>query len=379
MTPYDAVVVGLGPAGSVAARALALAGARVVALERARHPRRKPCGGALSSRIAAVLPPGYGEVVEARHREVEVRLPDGSLRRGALERDCIEMVLRPRFDAWLVREAARAGAEVREGVGARAVREGGDGVVVETDAGEVRAGFVVGADGFDSLVARGLGLRRGQPLTRLVEAELAPPGGDPFHNSNILELSKYGVVLDFAALRGRGYGWVFPKGAQLSAGVGDVWPGAAGDGEAAAAWRPFRASRPELSGAERERVGYRLPVFAGAGPIASRRALLVGDAAGFVDPLIGEGIYWAALSGSLAALGPERYAREVRRRILPELRAAQLLASIVYLAPSAADRLLGAHPRALRGYLRVLAGEWTMSELVGRLFAGGARLWVTRS
>jgi flavin-dependent dehydrogenase len=158
MTPADIVVVGGGPAGSTVAWRLARTGARVALLDAAVFPRVKLCAGWVTRRVLADLeldPAAYphtiqpfdGVAVAVGDAEHETRWPRVA-RWG---------IVRAEFDTFLLRRAAAAGAVVHEGARVRAVRELGDGMEVESDAGVFRAGVVVGAGGHGCPVARALG------------------------------------------------------------------------------------------------------------------------------------------------------------------------------------------------------------------------------
>src|SRR5215468_7420293 len=123
MRSFDAVVVGAGPAGSTAAYRLALGGASVLLVDKARFPRDKPCGGGLTLRAARLLPFSVDPVVEDVVDRFELRLNyRSSFERTSDETLCL-MTQRRRLDDFLARRAEEAGAEFRDGVPV-AVEEG---------------------------------------------------------------------------------------------------------------------------------------------------------------------------------------------------------------------------------------------------------------
>jgi geranylgeranyl reductase family protein len=298
---FDAVVVGAGPAGSATAIHLARGGARVLLVDRARFPRDKPCGGGLTGRALRSAPCDVGPVVE---RDVDRFVVRVGFRRKAERRadsTVIRMTRRRRLDLHLVEQAAAAGVDFRDGtrVGEIALEE--DGVTAVVGSASVRAPYLVGADGANGVVARGIGL--GEGIVRNVALEGNVPWGplDPgsYTGSAWIEL---GTVPG-------GYGWVFPKGDHANLGVG----GSLGEGPRLRAHldRLARAHGVEPSSLEDVR-GHRIPMRRLGTPAARGRVLLVGDAAGLVDPLSGDGIYEAFVSGRLAAEAilagkPQRY------------------------------------------------------------------------
>ncbi|MGH2461239.1 MAG: FAD-dependent monooxygenase, partial [Chloroflexota bacterium] len=172
---YDAVVVGAGPAGATAAARLADAGLQVALIDRSAPPRDKPCGGGLSPKAYRLLEVDVSDLVMARPRSVVLSAPRSrsvSLESRAGE---IWMVQRAAFDQRLVEHAQTRGATLLAGPVVRRVipGSGGSPATVETDRGLIRAGAVVGADGADSVVARGAGLRprRDREYVLALEAE----------------------------------------------------------------------------------------------------------------------------------------------------------------------------------------------------------------
>jgi geranylgeranyl reductase family protein len=309
---FDALVVGAGPAGSVAAAILAKEGLRVALLERAAAPHEKICGEYVGPRAVADLERlGFGEalrgVATRRLDGMAMVVPDGTVVESAFVTDAGAAahglsVARALLDGALQQEARRRGAQLSFERAVTAVEFGRDGVVVH--AGEPwRARWLIGADGRFSLVARACGLA-------------VPAGSDarPRQRGVI-----HAWLRNVADVRDRGEMHLLRDGAylgldpladgRLNAGlVVDVATVAAAvrdqDGGArllaAAARSPALAPRFRAAQVEGE-VRYLAPMTTAVRAVASGRALLVGDAAGFVDPLTGEGIALAIASGELAA------------------------------------------------------------------------------
>jgi len=290
VTPWDAIVVGAGPAGSVTAYRLASEGASVLLLDRARFPRDKPCGGGVTLRALRQLPFPIEPVVEHSVDSMEFRLGyrSGYVRRS--REPLILMTQRRRLDAYLAEQAARAGADFRDGEKVAAVEETPDGYAVKVGEREERCRVLVGADGANGLVARSLGLGADPTYGVALEGNLA---------ADQVDEARYRgrAVVELGTVPG-GYGWVFPKGDHLNFGVG----GWEGEGPA------LRDHLQTLCEAHQVPVqsltdvrGHRLPLRKPDAPLARGRTLLVGDAAGLVDPLSGDGMYEAFLSARLAA------------------------------------------------------------------------------
>jgi geranylgeranyl reductase family protein len=285
---FDAIVVGAGPAGSTAALRLARAGARVLMLDRERFPRDKPCGGGLTYRAVRQLPVAVDPVVEDAVDRFEL----GFRYRRRFERSgegpLVLMTQRRRLDAFLAEQAAAAGVEFRDGARATAV-ETAEGVV-RFDGGAAGAAVVIGADGVNGLCARVLGLSGRRRHAVALE------GNVPYVHARE-ERWRGRAAVELGSVPG-GYAWVFPKGDHVNVGVG----GWESEGPRLREHLDRACGEYGLPGSRLEALrGYRLPMRRPGDAAAEGRVVLVGDAAGLVDPLSGDGIYEALVSARLAA------------------------------------------------------------------------------
>lgn len=283
------VVVGAGPAGATTAHRLAERGARVELLEAHRLPRRKLCGGGLTPKAQALVPPSALAAVERRVDRTELRHPWSRPLALHYPEAAIAMVERERFDLALVEAAAVAGAVVRDATPVRGLGEDADGAWVVTDRGRLRADAVVLADGEPSRLARMAGLGSGALRRALaLEADL------PFAP----DVSPDTAILSFD-VRG-GYAWYFPKADHANVGVGSYRERRAEP--LRDALERFARSLGLGSQLEHARVGgHWIPQGLRQGPLATPRIVLAGDAAATADPLFGEGISYAIASGAAAA------------------------------------------------------------------------------
>ena len=290
MEHADILVVGAGPAGSATAIHLARGGARVVLVDRARFPRDKPCGGGLTGRALRHLPCDVEPVVERLVDRMVMRASYRMTVDRTASAPLMAMTQRRRLDAHLAEAAADAGADFRDGAPVTELELHGDGVSARVGSALVRASYLVGADGANGIVARAAGL--GDGIVRGIALE----GNVPW---SALDQERYATAawVELGVVSG-GYGWVFPKGDHANLGVGG-WT------------HEGPRLREHLEGLAREHGvdpgeltevrGHRLPMRELGAPAARGRVLLVGDAAGLVDPLSGDGMYEAFVSARLAA------------------------------------------------------------------------------
>jgi geranylgeranyl reductase family protein len=297
----DVLVVGAGPAGSATAMHLARAGAGVLLVDRARFPRDKPCGGGLTGRALRHVPCDVEPVVERVVDRMVVRASYRTTLDRTAPAPLVAMTRRRRLDLHLAEQAAAAGADFRDGTPVAELELDDDGASARVGSARVRASYVVGADGANGMVARAVGLGAG--ILRGVALE----GNVPW---SALEQTRYtsAAWVELGVVPG-GYGWVFPKGDHANLGVGgwmEEGPRLRDHLERLA--RAHGVDPSELT----EVRGHRLPMRELGAPAARGRVLLVGDAAGLVDPLSGDGIYEAFVSAKLASTSilaecPEEY------------------------------------------------------------------------
>jgi geranylgeranyl reductase family protein len=286
MARYDVIVVGAGPAGSTTAYRLARAGARVCLLDRARFPRDKPCGGGLTLRAVRELPFSVDPVVEDRVHTLELGLRYARRWSRRAAEPLVLMTQRRRLDAFLAEQAAAAGAEFRDG--AKVTRVDPDGSV-RLDGERLDADVVVGADGANGISARSLGLPAHEHGVALE--------GNVGYGRVSRERFAGRAVVELGAVPG-GYAWVFPKGDHVNVGVG----GWQSEGPRLRERLRELCDAYGIDEAEvRDLRGHRLPMRGASRRQVEGRVLLVGDAAGLVDPLSGDGMYEVFVSGRLAA------------------------------------------------------------------------------
>jgi geranylgeranyl reductase family protein len=390
---YDVIVVGAGPGGSAAAYFLADAGFRVAVLEKKKFPRPKTCGDGLTPRAIKVLNDigltnelgSYQKVKGLRVRgggrtlDLEWPRPAGFPPYG--------MVRRRRDLDWdIAQRATTAGAEYHFGTEAvaplfessvvtgvrwvkKAPQEGGG--VRKVDEGKMHAPFVVVADGASSPFGRALGVTRnpGFPLGLAIRTYYASHRHDDDYFESWLELRKGDELLP-------GYGWIFPVGdGTVNVGVGllttfgqwrsvnlnhlqrdfiDMFPKSYGithDSQT----EPYQSGRLPMGGSLQKPYG--------AGYV------VIGDAAGMVNPFNGEGIAYALETAKLASGLIAQQLRTGNSAELSEYRAAlHDLYGSYYRIGRRFVKFIG-NPRAFRALCQVGMRSQTIMEFVFQVLA----------
>lgn len=387
----DVLVVGAGPAGATAARTLAAAGVSTLLLDRAAFPRHKPCGGALSARVTGRFPYLQSDLHRiATHWISRLHLEGPSGGSVDLQSDtpAALMIRRIEFDALLVTLARETGARVIAGADVVQAKEDSDRVAVTTKDGQCFSGrYLIACDGVHSSTARKLGIVDAWPRDALAIDMM-----EETPNANLRALDpgclwvQYGCrapgMNDSTALW-EGYAYVFPKRDHINVGIGYLLPAyrAASREPAYVSHRAFverLRTRGIVQGESQRRcfTPFLIPVRGPRRVLSKGRVLLAGDAAGFVHGLTAEGIYYAMVSGDLAARaivhalnanGTRRapdlsgYSRAWRAEIGQELRDSVLL-----------QRYMFANPDRIDAVVAGASSDGTVSNAAVRYLAGDA-------
>jgi geranylgeranyl reductase family protein len=363
---YDVIVVGAGPAGSTTARECAARGLSVVLLDRAEFPRDKPCGGAVTVRALSLLPFDITPVVERTITGVHftMRQNKGFTRRSSEQ--LVFLTQRSKIDAYLVERAVEAGVELKEGFQVREIERRPTHVVVRNGVSLVEGTTLVAADGANGVTAKLAGLSVDVKQHIALEGNITPPNGVP-------DLWQDTIGLDVGGIEG-GYGWIFPKGDHLNIGLGG-WK------HVGSTLRERLDQLVRYYGYDPKDVwglrGHHLPMRQRGSALADGNVLLVGDAAGLVDPVTDEGIHSAIWSGRAAARRLAEYVAgeavdlavyglEVERDLAPGLVISRQFHDLFHLSP-AISMWFERHTSIFwRLTCRILRGEQTYAGVMGK-------------
>ena len=297
---YEVIIVGGGPAGATAGAMLAARGHDVLVLEKKKFPRFKLCGGMITRKtmeIGREIIPGFDDkiespgIIEKKSRDYCIRTIDRLLVNGISGHPFI-MINRERYDSLWMDQLRQSGAAIVTDSAARI--DIPESKIVTSSGRTYHGKFIVGADGSKSRVRRALS------KLNIVK----PPGSDgaalaleTFVDSKETHFSQkpelyLGLVRD-------GYGWSFPGRSRQVVGICSA---AIKDG------RVLKEQLLQLLKSLGVADTQTIKIQAGILPYGDfekkpghKNVLLAGDAAGLAEPLLGEGIYYAHLSGSLAA------------------------------------------------------------------------------
>lgn len=330
--PYNAAVIGGGPSGATAAYLLASKGYRVALIDKCTFPRPKLCAGLITWKTVDILNRVFGYsppqlikrgIIIHTSRDYRIYFRGQEIVRRRLDFP-LHFVNRRSYDHFWVRAAQNADAELFIGCKAISVDIGQRTVTLE-DGTFIRADVIIGADGVWSMVRKALfpeqrfkqRWRSNLAMTIETNVSLADgAAGDTF------------ASLHFGHVPW-GYAWCFPNPGHQIAGIGAL--GAKPDACLAKAFRQFLSTFSPPPEPLDVWQGHALPFGNYVNPPGIGRIMLVGDACGLADPLLGEGIFYAHRSGELAAQAvlaadphgkdpASYYRRSLNQHVLRELR-----------------------------------------------------------
>jgi flavin-dependent dehydrogenase len=282
----------------------------------------------------------------------------------------VRCVIRSEFDTHLLRNAELAGAKVFQGVRVGRIQSGRGRRDLDTSIGPFRAKYVLGADGANSVVGRLLNERQSFFWQTALFAEI------PARSLDLSGMDPCALRIDWGTLPS-GYAWLFPKGETVNVGAG-------GPNRLARLLKNYLVAflrREKIAGQEVlgsiTWKGHQLPTMTRRTRFASDGILLLGDAAGMVEPLTGEGISYACQSAKLAADvildqfdGPDleaSYTQLVHSEIRSEIAWSLRILHFAALFPRTFCASFRNSQSIWNSFCRVLRGERTFQSLQAEL------------
>lgn len=361
---FDCIIVGAGPAGGTAAYHLAKRGRSVLVLEKESLPRYKPCGGAVSPVVAQWFDFDFAPAISLKvsnlcytwklEDPVEANLKNG---------EPIWMVRRDIFDHFLIQQAQKLGAELRDNTEVTGIEFKSDRWQVNTANGPVEGRYLIAADGAKGPVGKWLGFKeRKKRLAGALEVE----------TSNLIE-TEAKINFEFAMLKS-GYIWNFPKGNGYSIG-GSAFQG--GDQPDFNKLLPEYGKLFGLDLTAAKQYDHPLALWDGNQKLHTQNALLAGEAACVVDPFTAEGIRPAMFTGMKAAEAIDRavggdinalekYSEIVNDEWGSDMVWAKRLAEAFYRFPKIGYKIGVKRPAATQIMAQILCGEQRYGDVAGK-------------
>ncbi len=341
---YDVIIIGGGPAGSTSGYLLSKAGLKVIIIDKARFPRQKLCGGLLTQKTVHLINSLFRETIDSL-RKKEIINFESSYCEIFFRNRCIAkihhrsvpfcFVDRSMYDNFFLQKAKEEGAEILEGEIAISTDYRKNEIV--TSSGKtLRSKYIIGADGVYSRVRRELFFERRN--SELWQRDLATAFEVFVEKKKVRNVDCYPKI--FYGFVKWGYAWLFPNKERIIIGSGGL--NIKNGRKLLSSFREFLSSIGLFSCSEiRVHKGHALPYGNFLKNPVRGSTFLVGDAAGFADPLLGEGIYCAHKSAQLASLAiiqeifegknaETTYCKNLREDVYPQFMGAKKLRRLLF-------------------------------------------------
>ncbi len=281
---YDAIIVGGGPSGCSCAYELIKSGKKVLMIDKATFPRHKPCAGGITIKALKHLPFNIDHLVE--HTAKKMKFSFSGKKQINLSHDngsCV-MVIRDKFDEYFFNKTLEIGVDFKKINKIKEITALGNSILVKVDENVYETKYLVGADGANSTVRK---------ITSNLNYK-----NPVYAYEGIVEQKNEKQVTEFIFNKS-GYAWIFPKNEHYNVGIGNLISNK----------HTKKLSKKDLyefvqkhfkTGSIKNITAFPIGTE-GESYKTANNIFLVGDAAGFAESLLGEGIYNAIISGKYAA------------------------------------------------------------------------------
>lgn len=355
MKHYDVAVIGSGPSGASTAFYLGKQGISTVIIEKETLPRYKTCGGGFVNRGRKDMPFDIAEVVEREFFSVETYFNDNPTKsyQSTKNQPIITMVMRDTFDKLIVEKATEFGVTLLENHKLLSIDFQKNLSILKTSQGEISTNFIIAADGVLSPTAKMSGWNSDtRKLIPALEYEVTV-------SEKEFERFSKSVRFDIDAVP-YGYAWCFPKKNHLSLGVLTTKKGKINLKEY---YQKYLQSLQIQEITKEEAHGFQIPIAPRTDGFVKKNVFLIGDAAGFAEPITAEGISNAILSGKYVAealiesdlnleIASELYLKKLKIKLLPELKSGVFLSKFFY------------HNNPIRNYILDKYGQYFNNMMV---------------
>ena len=333
MKHFEVAIIGSGPSGASTAFYLGKEGISSVIIEKEKLPRYKTCGGGFVHRGRKNMPFDISKVIEREFFTVDsyfINNPNICYK-SSKDQPIVTMIMRDAFDNLIVEKAKEFGVTLLENHKLLEVTFDGKSSILNTSQGEISANFIIAADGVLSPTAKMSGWStETRKLIPAMEYEVTVSEED------FERLSK-SVRFDIDAVP-YGYAWCFPKKNHLSLGVLTTKKGKINLKEYYKKYLQILGIHNII---EEDAHGFQIPISPRTDGFVKNNVFLIGDAAGFAEPITAEGISNAILTGKYVAealieskldfeLAKKIYEEKLKIKLLPELKSGLLLSKFFF-------------------------------------------------
>ncbi|WP_405566213.1 geranylgeranyl reductase family protein [Polaribacter sp. Asnod6-C07] len=332
MKHFTVAIIGSGPSGASTAFYLGKQGINTVIIEKETLPRYKTCGGGFVNRGKKNMPFDISEVVEREFCQVDTYFNNHEkCYYSNKEEPIITMIMRDAFDNLIVNKAKEFGVTLLEDHKLISIDFTDDKSILKTSQGDISADFIIASDGVLSPTAKMAGYKNDtRNLIPALEYEVEVSTED------FERLSKT-VRFDIDAVP-YGYAWCFPKKNHLSLGVLTTKKGKINLKEY---YKKYLETLGIKEIVKEDAHGFQIPLAPRTDGFVKNNVFLIGDAAGFAEPITAEGISNAILSGKYVAeaiiesnldlkIAEKLYLEKLNIKLLPELKSGAFLSKFFY-------------------------------------------------